>query len=62
MKRSLLFLVTLGIMVGCASTPIHLAGIGDTSWQLVKFQGGDGTVLMPDDKEEYVAGTWPDER
>ena len=55
MKRSLLMLVTLGVVVGCAPTPpVHLAGIGDTSWQLVKFQGGDGTVLMPDDKAKYT--------
>jgi len=54
MKRSLLLLVTLGIIVGCATTPVHLAGIGDTSWQLVKFQGGNGTVLTPDDKAKYT--------
>jgi len=55
MKRSLLMLVTLGVVVGCAPTPpVHLAGIGDTSWQLVKFRGGDGTVLMPDDKAKYT--------
>ena len=55
MKRSLLMLVTLGVVVGCAPTPaVHLAGIGDTSWQLVKFQGGDGKVLMPDDKAKYT--------
>jgi len=54
MKRSLLLLVTLGIIAGCAPTRVHLAGLGDTSWQLVKFQGGDGTVLMPDDKAKYT--------
>jgi para-nitrobenzyl esterase len=55
MKRSLLLLVTLSVVVGCASKPpVHLAGIGGTSWQLVKFQGGDGTVLMPDDKAKYT--------
>ena len=54
MKRFLLLLVTLGIVVGCAPTPVHLAGIGGTSWQLVKFQGGDGMVLMPDDKAKYT--------
>jgi len=55
MKRSLLWLVTLGVVVGCASTPpVRLGGIGGTSWQLVKFQGGDGTVLTPDDKGRYT--------
>jgi para-nitrobenzyl esterase len=54
MKRSLLLLVTLGILVGCASKQVSLAGIGGRSWQLVKFQGGDGKVLMPDDKAKYT--------
>ena len=55
MKRSLLLLVTLGLVVGCAPTPqVRLGGIGRTSWQLVKFQGGDGTVLVPDDKAKYT--------
>ena len=31
--------------------PQTLAG---TSWQLVKFQGGDDTVLRPDDKSKYT--------
>ena len=39
MKRSLLLLVTLGILVGCASKQVSLAGMGGRSWQLVKFQG-----------------------
>ena len=56
MKRTLLLLLmTLGIAVGCGpAVPVHLAGIGNQSWQLVKFQGGDGTVLMPDDKAKYT--------
>ena len=55
MKRSLLLLVTLGFVLGCAQTPqARLGGIGGTSWQLVKFQGGDGTVLVPDDKAKYT--------
>jgi para-nitrobenzyl esterase len=31
--------------------PQSLAG---TSWQLVKFQGGDDTVLRPGDKSKYT--------
>jgi para-nitrobenzyl esterase len=55
MKRTLLLLVTLGVAVGCAPTPPpRLGGIGGTSWQLVKFQGGDSTVLTPDDKGKYT--------
>jgi para-nitrobenzyl esterase len=55
MTRSLLLLVTLGFVVGCSSAkPAPLGGIGGTSWQLVKFQGGNGTVLTPDDKAKYT--------
>jgi para-nitrobenzyl esterase len=55
MKRYLWLLVMLGLLAGCSSTPtVHLAGIGATSWKLVKFQGGDGTVLTPDDKTKYT--------
>ena len=25
-----------------------------TSWQLVRFQGGDGTVLVPDERSKYT--------
>ena len=55
MKRSLSLLLALGILAGCASSPpVRLAGIGNTSWQLVKFQGGNGAVLTPDDKAKYT--------
>jgi para-nitrobenzyl esterase len=37
-----------------SAPPAPLKGLGGTSWQLVKFQGGDGTVLMPDDKSKYT--------
>ena len=30
------------------------AGLGGTSWQLVKFQGGDGALLIPDDRSKYT--------
>src|SRR5262249_8754530 len=54
MKRFLLLMVTLGAIAGCMGPKMHLAGLGDTSWQVVKFQGGDGTVLTPDDKTKYT--------
>ena len=55
MQRWLVLLVTLSIAAGCAPTPkVQLGGIGETSWQLVKFQGGDGTVLTPDDRTKYT--------
>ena len=53
--RFLSLLTTLGLLAGCSSTPpIHLAGIGGLSWQLVKYQGGNGAVLTPDDKAKYT--------
>jgi para-nitrobenzyl esterase len=30
------------------------ANLGGTSWQLVRFQGSDGTMLTPDDKSKYT--------
>jgi len=43
----------LALLAGCA----ELASAGDlggTSWQLVRFQGGDGKVLTPDEKTKYT--------
>jgi para-nitrobenzyl esterase len=40
-----------------SSAPPTLVG---TSWQLVKFQGGDGTVLTPDDRSKYTLA-FPDD-
>jgi para-nitrobenzyl esterase len=28
--------------------------LGGTAWQFVKFEGGDGTALTPDDKAKYT--------
>jgi para-nitrobenzyl esterase len=49
-------LLTIGLVFGCAqiAPQASLVGLGGTSWQLVSFQGGDGTVLMPDDKAKYT--------
>jgi para-nitrobenzyl esterase len=42
-------------MFGCAQMPPQSAeSLGGTSWQLVKFQGSDGTVLLPDGKTKYT--------
>ncbi|MGH7316339.1 MAG: META domain-containing protein [Candidatus Rokuibacteriota bacterium] len=51
MKRAALVL-TIGLALGCAhvAPPAPRDGLGGTSWQLVRFQGGDGTVLVPDDR------------
>ncbi|HVJ12963.1 MAG TPA: META domain-containing protein [Burkholderiales bacterium] len=52
MKAAAGLLVIL-LALGCApvTAPQTLAG---TSWQLVKFQGGDGAVAMPDDQSKYT--------
>jgi para-nitrobenzyl esterase len=41
------------LLAACATTtgPVDLGG---TAWQLVKFQGGDGTTLAPDDRTHYT--------
>lgn len=46
-------LLLILLALGCArvAPPETLAG---TSWRLVKFQGGDDTVLEPDDKSKYT--------
>ena len=36
------------------SPPSAALQLGGTSWQLVKFQGGDGKTLTPDDKAKYT--------
>jgi para-nitrobenzyl esterase len=35
-------------------TQLATPGLGGTSWQLVRFQGGDDTVLTPEDKSKYT--------
>ena len=36
------------------STATASPGLAGTSWQLVKFQGGDDTTLTPDDRAKYT--------
>jgi para-nitrobenzyl esterase len=47
-------LATLLLLAACASAPQGLPPLDGTSWQLVKFQGGDGKTLVPDDKSKYT--------
>jgi para-nitrobenzyl esterase len=37
-----------------AQRPYSATDLGGTSWQLVKFQGGDDKTLTPDDKSKYT--------
>ncbi len=39
---------------GEASSPSASTGLAGTSWQLVRFQGGDGATLTPDDRASYT--------
>jgi para-nitrobenzyl esterase len=45
-------LLALALLAACATTtdPTSLGG----TWQLVKFQGGDGRTLAPDDRAKYT--------
>lgn len=49
-----LSLATVLLFAACASAPQGAPPLGGTSWQLVKFQGGDGKVLTPDDRVKYT--------
>jgi heat shock protein HslJ len=40
--------------VRAPGAPQNAAGLGATSWRLVRFQGGDDKVLVPDDPVNYT--------
>jgi len=45
------------LLASCATTqapPAATSSLAGTSWQLVKFQGGDDTTLTPDDRTKYT--------
>ena len=56
MKLSPLVLAALVFVTACAKIAQQdpPGGLAGTSWRLVKFQGGDDTVLAPDDKAKYT--------
>jgi para-nitrobenzyl esterase len=47
-------LATVLLLASCASAPTGSPPLGGTSWQMVKFQGGDGQVLVPPDRTKYT--------
>mgnify|MGYP003428585638 CR=1 FL=1 len=53
MRLALAFLAALA---GCAPTasPSSQESLAASSWRLVKFQGGDDSVLRPDDRSKYT--------
>jgi heat shock protein HslJ len=46
------------VAVFAAGAPSSL-GLEGTSWRLVRFQGGDGTTLTPDDRAKYTIAFEP---
>ena len=55
--------VVLLLTVAGSVHPQNTAGgLGGTSWQLVKFQGGDDRILTPDDKAKYTIAFGTDGR
>jgi len=44
------------------ATPNSSADLGGTSWRLVRFEGGDGKVLEPDDRAKYTIAFGKDGR
>ena len=58
-SRTVVLLVGASLLAtACARGVTTPAGptvdLGGTSWQLVKFQGGNGTTLVPDDPAKYT--------
>ena len=42
------------LVQGQASSPSTVPTLAGTSWQLIGFQGSDGTTLTPDDRAKYT--------
>ena len=53
-------LVAATAFSGCTTPGKGSDQLSGTSWQLVKFQGGDGAVLTPDDPSKYTFTFNPD--
>lgn len=47
-------LLILAPLAACAQLAAHDIALGGTSWQLIRFQGGDGAILMPDERSKYT--------
>ena len=47
-------MLVAALAFGCAQMAPQPDSLGGTAWQLVKFQGGDGAVLRPDDQTKYT--------
>lgn len=56
MKHAPQWLAALMLVSGCAQMAAQPStqDLAGTSWQLVRFQGGDGAILTPDDRAKYT--------
>ncbi|HEV3007864.1 MAG TPA: META domain-containing protein [Burkholderiales bacterium] len=54
MKHFARWLVSVIVLSGCAQMTPRPSDRLVGSWQLVRFQGGDDTVLTPDDRTKYT--------
>jgi putative lipoprotein len=49
------WLAMVALACGCAQmAPQPAENLGGTSWQLVRYQGGDGSLALPDDRSKYT--------
>jgi para-nitrobenzyl esterase len=53
LSRELIF-ATFLLLAACGHARAQSPGLVGTSWQLVRFQVGDGRTLTPDDKSKYT--------
>lgn len=51
--KTCLVLAIAFVLSGCAH-PMRDSSFTGTTWQLVRFEGGDDTVLVPDDRSRYT--------
>lgn len=62
LRAALLMVLLITCACGAGTPNSPQAGLGGTSWQLVKFQSGDGKSLTPDDKAKYTITFGTDNR
>jgi para-nitrobenzyl esterase len=55
-----LALLILALAAACAQFAPPPAGLEGTSWQLVRFKGGDGELLEPDERAKYTLAFGPE--
>ena len=61
MRNAAAAILLTAVLAACASAPAH-PSLDGTAWRLVRFQGGDGTVLVPDDRSKYTIAFGADGR